>query len=284
MKLTLGLASVAVCLTTTSFLMGGHVTLPSYITSRKDLPEFITAPHDAQAKPVGEEQAGYYYQTYQGPDKVWHVQLVDYKPMPGDLLLFDDHNKIITFMYQMVGTGAPLHAAMIVARPDQTPAILEAGPNFIPKVFVVDPLRRMRAYPGTVLIRRPRQPLTQEQSDNLTRFAMAQDGKDYALTRLFMQATPFRPRVGLRKICFGHTCLERKRWTCSELTATACTVIGLLDSRRFPANAMYPRDFCYDDRFDLSSSYAEPLLWTEHPTPATLERNERGQLRLVFQK
>jgi hypothetical protein len=281
-KLQQGLASVLLVLTTTTGLVG-RPTLPSYLVGRKELPDYVTGERNPAARPVGEEQAGYLYRPYQDADKVWRVKLLPYKPLPGDLVLFDDHNKTITFLYQLVGSGAPLHSAMIIERPDHTPAILEAGPNFIPRVYVLEPLRRMRAYPGTLMIRRPRQPLTAEQSQELTRFAMAQEGKDYALARLVLQGTPFRCRVGLRKTWFAHTSMDRNRWTCSELTGAAAVAAGLLDHRRFPANAMYPRDFCYDERYDLSSSYGEPLLWTENPIPATLVPDQGGKLRLVTQ-
>jgi hypothetical protein len=279
-KLKQGLASIVMMLTATTCLLG-RPTLPAYLVSRKKIPEYVTAERNAAAKPAGQEQAGYFYQPFRDANDTWQVRLVRYQPLPGDLLLFDDHNKTITFLYELVGSGAPLHSAMIIERPDHTPAILEAGPNFIPRVYILEPLLRMKAYPGTVMIRRPRQPLTTEQSEHLTCFAMAQEGKDYALARLFLQGTPFRCRVGLRKTCFAHTCMDRNRWTCSELTAAAAVAAGLLDRRRFPANAMYPRDFCYDERYDLSGSYGAPLLWTEQPIPATLVPGKDGRLRLL---
>jgi hypothetical protein len=282
-KLQQGFAAIVIVLTAAG-LLEAWPTLPSYLVSRRQLPEYITGERNPNARPAGQEQAGYFYKPFEDTDRVWRVKLMPYKPMPGDLLLFDDHNKTITFLYQIVGTGAPLHSAMIIERPDHTPAILEAGPDFITRIYILEPLRRMRAYPGTIMIRRPRQPLTSQQSEALTRFALAQEGKDYALARLMLQGTPLRCRSGLRKTCFAHTCMDRNRWTCSELTAAAGVAAGLLDRRRFPANAMYPRDFCYDERYDLSSSYGEPLLWTERPIPATLVPDKRGNLKLVFQE
>jgi hypothetical protein len=41
----------------------------------------------------------------------------------------------------------------------------------------------------------------------------------------------------------------------------------------FPANMMYPRDLCYDERFDLSPYYETPAMW--YPR-AELEEGERG--------
>jgi hypothetical protein len=266
----LSLASLVACLR-------GRTTLPGYITSRKQIPDYITAKPEGPALPVGQAQAGYYYQPVQADDGSWHIQVLPYLPMPGDMLLFDDHNKTVTFLYEVVGSGPPLHSAMIFARPDGTPALLEAGPNFIPHVFILEPLPRMRAYHGSVMIRRPRQPLSPDQSANLTRFALSQEGKDYALMRLFLQGTPIRCRTGLRKQVFARTCLDRHRWTCSELAVAAGVSAGLLDRRRFPANAMYPRDVCYDEHYDLSTAYNAPVLWSESPVEAALAPDRKGK-------
>ena len=51
---------------------------------------------------------------------------------------------------------------------------------------------------GRVWIRRRKVPLTPEQSCRLTAFAMAQDGKRFALIRLAAQLTPFRHRGPIR--------------------------------------------------------------------------------------
>jgi hypothetical protein len=274
-RYVLAIASVLALL---PHVAAGRLTLPSLITALKDHPDYLTAPHQRTGL-----QAGYFYQPYLDRYHQWRVQTVPYIPEPGDLLLFDDHNQIVTFFYQLVGSGPPLHAAMVIQRPEGSPALLEAGPNFIPRVFIMEPLPRIRAYNGTVLIRKPKRKLTAEQSAALTRFAYAQEGKDYALARLFLQGTPFRCRVGLRKMWFAHTRLNRNRWTCSELTIAAGVAAGILDSRRFPANAMYPQDMCYDERYDLSGAYYEPVLWTEFPTPADLVPDSQSPGRFTLQ-
>jgi hypothetical protein len=233
----------------------GTRTLPGYVSVGRSGPT---------------TQAGYYYQTFVAQDHHWHVKLVPYFPQAGDLLLFDTHNKPITFCFRVVGSGAPLHCTLIFDRPDGTPALLEAGPDFIQSIFLLEPLPRMRSYQGSVMIRRPRQPVCPEKSAALTKFALEQEGKDYALCRLLRQGTPFRCRTGLRKMCFACTKLDRQRWTCYDLTVAACVVAGTMDPKLCPANAMYPGDMCFDDRYDLSKTYTEPFHWTEHPVPATL--------------
>src|SRR6185295_204091 len=154
-------------------------------------------------------------------------------------------------------------------RPDGTPGILEVGPNSKPQAFtrtyIVNVLPRLENYDGTILVRRPKQPLTQEQSAQLTRFAQAQEGKPFAVARLFLQGTPFRCRYGLRHQLFARTVVNRSRWICSENVVAAATVAGILDRKRFFANSMYPRDLAFDERYDLSPYYHAAVPWIRQP-------------------
>ncbi len=189
-----------------------------------------------------------------------------YHAQAGDILLFDDHSRWAALLYQAVGTGTPMHAALVFTRPDGTPGILEAGPNMVQKVFVVNIESRLHAYDGTILVRRLRAPLTPEQSKTLTDFCMAQEGKSYALGRLLLQGTPLRARGPVRGYCLGKTCLDRDRWMCSELVIAAMTAAGVLNAKDHPATTFYPRDLCYDEgRHDLSRFYEPPALWYPRP-------------------
>lgn len=188
-----------------------------------------------------------------------------YVPRAGDLVLFDDGNKLAHMLYRFSGSGGPLHAAIIFRRPDGRPALLEAGPNLNPKVFVLDVEPRLHSYDGTVLVRRLKEPLTPEQSAHLTQFALAQEGKSYSLVRLALQVTPFRCRGPVRTYLFGRTALDRRSWICGELTGAAATAAGVLNNKKYFANAMYPRDFAYDEAYDLSPYYGPPALWYPRP-------------------
>lgn len=194
-----------------------------------------------------------------------------YYPQAGDILLYDYFNKLYSVVFRLVGTDMPTHCAIVIERPDGTPAILEVGPNSQPQAFtqvaIVEVLARLERYPGAIMVRRPRQPLGKEQSAELTQFALAQDGKEFAVGRLALQATPFRCRVGLRRALFARTDLDRRRWVCSENVVAAATVAGLLDPKVHFANAMYPRDLAYDEDYDLSATYHEPVLWVADPHP-----------------
>jgi hypothetical protein len=201
------------------------------------------------------------FEIHSGP--AGKVRLVGrrYHPQPGDLVLFDSHDPVMAKAYSYSGTGAPLHAGIVFYRKDGTTAILEAGTNAVMKVFIFDLDSRLHDFDGTILIRCPRKPLSKEQADRLCEFAIAQEGKPYALGRAVMHANPLRPRSGWFPQTFGKTVLDRDRWICSELAVAAATTAGLLDPNLHPANMMLPRDLCYDERYDLSPAYEAPALW-----------------------
>jgi hypothetical protein len=182
-------------------------------------------------------------------------------------------NWLYNIAFKLAHTAPPTHTAMVIAGDNGKPALLElTGPRVITaRVQIMDVDARFRSYPGTVSVRRIRQPLSPEQSHDLTQFAKAQAGKAFAWPRVALLATPFCPRTGLRKELFGHTYLDRNRWYCSELTIAACAVAKIVDGKRCCANASHPRDLADDRWLDLSASYLPPIRWTpDGPmTPAT---------------
>lgn len=222
-------------------------------------------------KPCGQEQAGYWIVPVTDGCGRCQLRVEPYYPQPGDIFLYDNFSKTLSVMFRAIGTRTPIHAAIAIERPDHTPAILEVGPNSRPRAFtetaIVDVFPRLASYPGGILVRRLRQPLSPEQSAALTQFAQAQEGKKFAVGRLFLQGTPFRCRSGLRYWLFAHTDLNRDRWICSENVVAAATIAGLLDPKRYPANAMYPGDLAYDERYDLSAVYHVPVLWVADAHP-----------------
>ena len=110
-------------------------------------------------------------------------------------------------------------------------------------------------------------PLTPEQSAALTRFALAQEGKPFALGRLLVQGTPFRCRIGLTATC-----------SVTPISTAALDLFGIGGRRRgqcrpidptvYPANAMYPRDLAYEQTYDLSPVFEAPVLWVPHANAA----------------
>ena len=199
------------------------------------------------------------------PDRLEHTYAkpTAYAPQPGDILLYDDYNKFFHFIFRLAHTAPPTHTSMVIANRDGKPALLElTGPQVLTaKVQIMDVDTRLNSYPGMVMVRKIRQPLTPEQSGDLTRFAEAQTGKPFAAFRVGLMATPICPRYGLRKEIFGNTYLNRNRWFCSELVVAGCVTARILPEKGCCANALFPRDLGVDERLDLSAYYHPPVLW-----------------------
>jgi hypothetical protein len=185
-----------------------------------------------------------------------------YVPHEGDLVLFNDHKLMWQILYRVALTEPPDHSGIVVLRPDGTPALLESGPDDGEYVCILDALPRLRNFQGTIWIRRCKRRLTKEQSAKLTQFALAQEGKRYAVWRLLLQGTPFRSRGWLQSKYFAKTYLDRGRWLCSELVVAAGTIAGLFDPEIHKANAMYPRDIIDNHVYDLSVTWDDPGIWS----------------------
>lgn len=249
----LPVSALSLCLLV-ALAAGAHADpLPAYLTEHRT------------TLPCGKEQAGFWVLPYNDGNGQARLKPEPYFPQPGDILLYDDLSVFLHYAFKLVGSDQPIHAAIVIERVDGTPAILEVGPNSRPqaftKTYIVDVRPRLESYPGVVLVRRPKVPLTREQSAALTQFALASEGKEFAVGRLALQGTVFNCRHGLRHKLFATTHFDRERWICSENAVAAATVAGLLDPKHHPANCMYPRDLAYDEKYDLSAVYYAPVVW-----------------------
>jgi len=198
-----------------------------------------------------------------------------YLPKPGDIMLRLDNSVFWRVTHAMAFAFDPNGSGIVFARPDGSLAILEAGPNDTRWVGTLDMLPHLKEYAdtGRVWIRRRCVPLTPEQSCRLTAFAMAQDGKRFALGRLAGQLTPFRSRGPIRTYFVGKPRGERWSYFCSELVCEACVAAGLLDPKRTRPAATYPRDLFYgksinpfiDKHLDVNLWWHPPARWTDRP-------------------
>jgi hypothetical protein len=216
------------------------------------------------AEPARRTPAGYLIMPPAPVVRVSYPSVQPYWPQPGDIVVYDNTSKFFHMMFKIANTAPPTHAAMVIARPDGTPALLElAGPKTMTaQVCIMEVEPRFASYPGAVKVRRIRTPLTPEQSNDLTRFADGQVGKSFALGRCLLLATPFCPREGLRRELFGYTPTSRHRWFCSELVVAAGASAHLYEPTAYCANATVPRDLAVDERMDLSQLYFPPVPWT----------------------
>jgi hypothetical protein len=133
------------------------------------------------------------------------------------------------------------------------------------RVFNFDLESRLQKFDGTILVRRLRQSLTEEQERRMGEFAQAQEGKFYAIGRLALQGTPFRPRGTFLGPVLGRTVIDRDRWICSELVVASLVVAGVFNIDDYPANMMYPRDLAYDERYDISPHFEDAAMWYPRP-------------------
>jgi hypothetical protein len=173
-----------------------------------------------------------------------------YNPQPGDIYMSTDTLWIARLGHRMAFSGPPHHSGIIFARPDGRMAVLESGPfnGFWVETLDVDACmcehdRRTEK----VWIRRRRTPLTPEQSRCLTEWALAQEGKRFAIFRLMAQVTLLRCRGHFRTGWLGGPHGQRSSYFCSELVMESCVHVGLVRPEDARPCATYPRDLFFDD-------------------------------------
>ncbi|MCI0640924.1 MAG: hypothetical protein L0Y72_24025 [Gemmataceae bacterium] len=197
-----------------------------------------------------------------------------YLPQPGDIMLSTDTSTFWKVMHNLAGTGHPTHSGIVFARPDGTLAIIEAGPHDTYYCRVLDCMPHLESYAavGRVWLRRRTVPLTADQSARLTEFAMANDGRRFALGRLGLQLTPFRTRGPLRTAHVGRPQGIRQSYFCSELAMECLVASGLVDAATARPSATYPRDMFMDrspnpylnGTLKLAPDWDPPARWTPH--------------------
>src|SRR5262249_54578927 len=77
------------------------------------------------APAIGES---FLYQPAYCIDDVWLAPTRPYVPQPGDIFLASDRGRIARAAHWVVGAGGVHHSGIVIARPDKSLAILEAGP------------------------------------------------------------------------------------------------------------------------------------------------------------
>lgn len=188
-----------------------------------------------------------------------------YEPREGDLVFYDDHHVVWSALFAYAGTGSPLHMGIVFKKPDGKLAVLEAGPDDSIWVKLLDVDKRLpqfqKDFDGLIRIRRCKTVLAEEESKALTKFAVAQDGKRYAVGRLLLQGTPFRERGMKDEMTKGKTILDRDSWICSEISVAAGTVAKLFDPKVVHSTVAYPKDLVDNARYDLSKTWHDAAVW-----------------------
>jgi hypothetical protein len=195
----------------------------------------------------------YLYQPAYHFDRKLRGEPRPYQPQPGDIMMYTDSNVFWEITHDLALAFEPHGSGMVVRRPDGTLGTLEAGPNDTFYVRVLDTLPHLAELErkGPVFIRQRKTPLTPEQSEALTAFAMRQEWKRFALIRLGGQLTPLRSRGPLRTWFLGKYQGERNSYFCSELVTTAGCAAEIIDAKTARPSATYPHDLFYDHSFNL---------------------------------
>jgi hypothetical protein len=207
---------------------------------------------------------GYLLPPCSGAESAVRQRPIAYVPREGDLIFFDDRSPLWTALFALAGSGPPLHMGIVVKTTAGALAVLEAGPDDTVWVELRDVVPRLhqfhRDFHGGITVRRCKVTLGPKQSAALTRFALAQKGKRYAILRLLAQGTPFRVRGPLEPF-LAQTHLDQDAWICSELAVAAGTVVGLFDPRVVRANVTYPQDLVDNQRYNLRAVWHDPAEW-----------------------
>jgi hypothetical protein len=190
------------------------------------------------------------YQPAYALDDKLRGPAVPYEPQPGDIYMSTDTLWLARVGHRMAFSGPPHHSGIVFARPDGRMAVLESGPF---NGLYVETLDLDACVCGhekrteKVWIRRRRTPLTPEQSRSLTEWALAQEGKRFAIFRLLAQVTLLRSRGYYRTGWLGGPHGERTSYFCSELVMESCVHVGLVSKDDARPCATYPRDLFFDN-------------------------------------
>ena len=223
-------------------------------------------------------EAGYLCATAYVIDNEIRGTVKPYIPQAGDIYMSTDRSWIINAGHRLAFSGQPNHSGIVIMLPNGKPAILEGGPFNGLKVEIVDlyyDLSHHEERTEQSWIRARKTPLTKEQNDALTTWALAQNGKPFAARRMLRQMTPFRTRGPLRTFWMGTPNGERDRYFCAELVMETCVHVGLLSAETTRPSATYPEDLFYDKSnniflntyFTLADGWHPPARWLSKAPP-----------------
>jgi hypothetical protein len=160
---------------------------------------------------------------------------------------------VVRAAFVLMGAFHPNHSGIMFRRPDGSVALLEAGCQDVSVTLASDPARALSAYRSRdrVWISRRAVPLTADQSCRLTAAAQEQDGRRFAIARMYGQMTPFRARGPLRTAVLGgpHGA-DRRRYYCDELVVEMLVAAGLIDAADARPAATYSRDLFFDESYN----------------------------------
>jgi hypothetical protein len=217
---------------------------------------------------------GYLYQPAVDLHHVPRPPAVKYCPKPGDVLLLSDPDPLFDFLYVCARSGMPGHAALVVTMPDGRLGVLESGFSFTPFTRLTPLNYWINLYAGYVWVRQREVPLTPEEDNRLTEFAVLADGGKYNLRKFGMQLTLIRSRNPIVTRFVGKPVGPGHDYVCVQIVMEALVYAGLVDAKTARPSATYAQDLFYDrsrnpyiDRHPplAGLGWGGPQLWTPIP-------------------
>lgn len=193
-----------------------------------------------------------------------------YAAQPGDIVLSTTNKQWATLKYALAFTWKPTHVGIVVRMNDGQMGLLEAGGGDTNDTHVMPLAERIkRETDAAIWIRRPRVPLSAQQSADLTNFANLVNGLPYAKRRQILQGTIFRTRGPIRTFFIGKPEGIKQDYICSEVVVEALVASGLINPETARPSATFPRDLFYDRSLNLFI-HLHPVLGDAWEPPALL--------------
>lgn len=232
-----------------------------------------------------EAPCGYLYQPAVDLTIVPRLPAVKYCPKPGDILLLSDPDTLFNVLYVIAKSGKPGHCAIVVTMPDGRLGMLETGFSFTPWARLTPLDYAINLYAGNIWVRPREVPLTPEEDQRLTDFAVQANGLPYNKKRFANQLTLFRSRNPIVTRFAGKPIGAGQSYTCVQIVMEALVYTGLIDAITARPAATYAQDLFYDrsrnpyiDRHPpiAGRGWGPPQLWTPIPG-STLKGRDRPQ-------
>jgi hypothetical protein len=223
---------------------------------------------------------GVLYQPAFCLDKALREPVRPYVPQAGDIILESDDRLTWGIGHRLAKSGHPHHSMIVFCKPEGGFAILEAGgnPDTPSKVSTADLFRILEweeAKTGRkerrIWIRQRKVPLTPEQSEALTNFALEVQGRRFARAKLLVLMTPIRAKGPIRTAWLGKPNYDKNSYFCAEMVVTAMAATGIIDAEFARPGASFPHDLfmggsrnSWVDRGlrSLNECWAPPARWT----------------------
>ena len=230
------------------------------------------------------DTTGFLYQPAFCLDKQLRGPARPYIPQPGDLIFESDDRKTWAFGHNLAKTGHPHHSLTVFRKPDGGLAVLEAGgseetPSRVATSDLYPHLLGEEAKTGRkerrIWVRQRKVPLTPEQSEALTNFALQAEGKRFARFKLFVLMTPIRAKGPIRTAWLGKPDFDKNSYFCSEMVITTLAAVGLIDADLARPGATFPHDLFMGESRNywvnrsvqqINCDWEPPARWTNCPT------------------